>query len=205
MRDERNVKILEPVTLIITVSIISVIALAINGYSFVTTLLKPEYYSQDNEKIWKLIIQGVDILIMLVSTICLIMTIVQLKKFGTPFIAEVINGMNFTAFSVMVGGMVHMLLVGLYPMIIAINSYNMAGYGDYTYGCGAMLFGGFLMACTELLKYGIRTAKPSEKPAAKEEKPAAAIETAKDAASEGADIVKEIRAAEKEAAKENIE
>lgn len=206
MKDERNVKILEPMALIITISVISAIALGICGYSLVKDILRLGSISDNSEFTWKLIIKGVDILAMIVAVVFIILTFVQLKKFGTPFIAEVINGVNGTAFSIMVGGMVHMLLVGIYPMVIAMNSFNMADYGDYTYGCGAMLFGGIIMACAEMLKYGVRTAKPSEKPAEKDAEASEANDAPKDVKPEINDIVKEIKAAKKEAEKdENIE
>ena len=172
MKDERNIKILEPAVLIATVSIISGIALAVCGYSFVRHLISPTLDLNESEAVWKLAVEGVDVLILIVSVIFMIVAMVQVKKFGTPFISEVITALNTASFVVMVGGMVHMLLVGIYPMVIAINSYNMAGYGDYSFGGGAMLFGGFLMAATELVKYGVRTVKPAERPHTKEEQSA---------------------------------
>ncbi len=171
MKDERNLKILEPAALIATVSVISFIALAICGYSFVKHLLTPLSGMNDDEAIWKLITEGVDMLILIVSVIFMILAMVQVKKFGTPFIAEVITALNTAAFVVMTGGMVHMLLVAVYPMVIAINTFNVADYGDYSFGCGAMLFGGFLMASTELVKYGVRTVTPTQRSHTKEEQP----------------------------------
>ncbi|MCR4780006.1 MAG: hypothetical protein K5876_02805 [Ruminiclostridium sp.] len=173
MKDERNFKILEPVALIATVCVISGVALAIFGWAFVKSLMAPGDFIHDTERLCKLVVQGVDLLAVLVAVIFMIIAMVKLRTFGTPFIAEVINGVNAVAYAAIFGGIVHMLIVGLYPMVIAMNSYNIADIGDQSFGCGAMVFGGFIMASAELLKYGVRTGsgsvrsdtpKPAEKP-----------------------------------------